>query len=67
MMCTLYSVGDGRLGYPEAAPYDAIHVGAAAATIPKAVSTKQPMHPSLFAYTHGKNANNIAVHIRNIL
>lgn len=23
-------VGDGRLGYPEGAPYDAIHVGAAA-------------------------------------
>lgn len=28
-------VGDGRLGYPEGAPYDAIHVGAAAATVPK--------------------------------
>ncbi|XP_031435741.1 l-isoaspartyl protein carboxyl methyltransferase, like isoform X2 [Clupea harengus] len=28
-------VGDGRLGYPEEAPYDAIHVGAAAPTIPK--------------------------------
>ncbi|XP_058844039.1 protein-L-isoaspartate(D-aspartate) O-methyltransferase-like isoform X2 [Acipenser ruthenus] len=28
-------VGDGRLGYPEGAPYDAIHVGAAAATLPK--------------------------------
>lgn len=26
--------GDGRLGYPEHAPYDAIHVGAAAAEIP---------------------------------
>ena len=32
-------VGDGRLGYPEGAPYDAIHVGAAAPTLPKAVST----------------------------
>ncbi|XP_061552751.1 l-isoaspartyl protein carboxyl methyltransferase, like [Phycodurus eques] len=30
-------VGDGRLGYPEGAPYDAIHVGAAAATVPKAL------------------------------
>ncbi|XP_029900082.1 l-isoaspartyl protein carboxyl methyltransferase, like isoform X2 [Myripristis murdjan] len=30
-------VGDGRLGYPDGAPYDAIHVGAAAATIPKAL------------------------------
>ncbi|XP_048084323.1 l-isoaspartyl protein carboxyl methyltransferase, like isoform X1 [Alosa alosa] len=30
-------VGDGRLGFPEQAPYDAIHVGAAAPTIPKAL------------------------------
>lgn len=30
-------VGDGRLGFPESAPYDAIHVGAAAPTIPKAL------------------------------
>ncbi|XP_051477172.1 protein-L-isoaspartate(D-aspartate) O-methyltransferase-like isoform X2 [Apus apus] len=28
-------VGDGRQGYPEEAPYDAIHVGAAAAAVPK--------------------------------
>ncbi|XP_064421134.1 l-isoaspartyl protein carboxyl methyltransferase, like isoform X1 [Latimeria chalumnae] len=28
-------VGDGRLGYPDDAPYDAIHVGAAAASVPK--------------------------------
>ncbi len=32
-------MGDGRLGCPEGAPYDAIHVGAAAATVPKAVRT----------------------------
>ena len=38
------SVGDGRLGYPEGAPYDAIHVGAAAPTLPKAVSTRVPAH-----------------------
>ncbi|XP_049595369.1 l-isoaspartyl protein carboxyl methyltransferase, like [Syngnathus scovelli] len=30
-------MGDGRLGYPEGAPYDAIHVGAAAPTVPKAL------------------------------
>ncbi|MFT7817301.1 protein-L-isoaspartate(D-aspartate) O-methyltransferase-like, partial [Arapaima gigas] len=30
-------VGDGRLGYPDDAPYDAIHVGAAAATLPTAL------------------------------
>jgi len=29
--------GDGRLGYPPKGPYDAIHVGAAAATIPPAL------------------------------
>lgn len=30
--------GDGRLGYEADAPYDAIHVGAAAAEIPQAVN-----------------------------
>ncbi|KAF5459972.1 hypothetical protein F2P56_019876, partial [Juglans regia] len=30
-------VGDGRLGWPEHAPYDAIHVGAAAPEIPQAL------------------------------
>ena len=35
----LHVVGDGRLGYPDSAPYDAIHVGAAAPTLPQAVST----------------------------
>lgn len=29
--------GDGRLGFAERAPYDAIHVGAAAATVPPAL------------------------------
>ncbi|MCO5605743.1 hypothetical protein L7F22_059927 [Adiantum nelumboides] len=28
---------DGKLGYPDGAPYDAIHVGAAAAVVPKAL------------------------------
>ncbi|GBP45165.1 hypothetical protein EVAR_95817_1 [Eumeta japonica] len=30
-------VGDGRLGYPEEAPYNAIHVGAAAPQLPQAL------------------------------
>lgn len=30
-------VGDGRQGYTELGPYDAIHVGAAAATLPQAL------------------------------
>jgi len=33
----LLVVGDGRLGYPEGAPYSAIHVGAAAPVLPQAV------------------------------
>lgn len=36
---SLSTVGDGRFGYSDGAPYDAIHVGAAAATVPKAVRT----------------------------
>lgn len=35
---TSFSVGDGRMGYAEEAPYDAIHVGAAAPVVPQAVS-----------------------------
>lgn len=30
-------LGDGRQGYPELGPYDAIHVGAAAPTLPQAL------------------------------
>merc|ERR1712007_236486 len=30
-----YVVGDGRLGHAESAPYDCIHVGAAADTLPQ--------------------------------
>ncbi|XP_034018539.1 protein-L-isoaspartate(D-aspartate) O-methyltransferase isoform X2 [Thalassophryne amazonica] len=30
-------VGDGRLGYPDESPYDAIHVGAAASEVPQAL------------------------------
>eukprot|EP00252_Welwitschia_mirabilis_P024057 TRINITY_DN6999_c0_g1_i1.p1 TRINITY_DN6999_c0_g1~~TRINITY_DN6999_c0_g1_i1.p1 ORF type:complete len:216 (+),score=53.46 TRINITY_DN6999_c0_g1_i1:188-835(+) len=30
-------VGDGKKGFPEKAPYDAIHVGAAAADVPQAL------------------------------
>ena len=32
-----FAVGDGRKGYPPEAPYDAIHVGAAAPELPEAV------------------------------
>ena len=32
------SVGDGRQGHPEDAPYNAIHVGAATPTLPEVVS-----------------------------
>jgi len=33
-------VGDGRQGYPEEAPYDAIHVGAAVDAVPRALITQ---------------------------
>ena len=33
-----FVVGDGRQGLAEEGPYDAIHVGAAAPTLPEAVS-----------------------------
>lgn len=35
-------VGDGRKGYEPEAPYDAIHVGAAAKELPQAVSLSSP-------------------------
>ena len=36
--CRIHVVcGDGRLGYPPLAPYDAIHVGAAASEVPSAL------------------------------
>ncbi len=35
----LLFTGDGREGYKDKAPYNAIHVGAAAPSIPKAVSS----------------------------
>ena len=31
-------MGDGRLGYPEDAPYDAINVGASTSVVPDTVS-----------------------------
>ena len=40
------SVGDGRLGYPDVAPYDAIHVGAAAPEVPQAVRNCIPLAPA---------------------
>jgi len=39
-LCCVFKIikeTDGRLGYPDGAPYDAIHVGAAAPTVPKAL------------------------------
>lgn len=32
-------MGDGRLGHEDEAPYNAIHVGAAAVEVPQAVSS----------------------------
>lgn len=33
----IFAVGDGRMGFTEEAPFDAIHVGAAAPNVPQAV------------------------------
>lgn len=41
-------VGDGRLGYLEEAPYDAIHVGAAANPVPKALLDQLSVGGCLF-------------------
>ena len=35
--CNFVTDGDGRKGYASEAPYNAIHVGAAGAEVPKAV------------------------------
>ena len=37
-------VGDGRKGYQPSAPYDVIHVGAAAPEIPSDVSWEKSLH-----------------------
>ena len=36
--CVKFMHGDGRSGYVQEAPYDVIHVGAAASTVPQSVS-----------------------------
>lgn len=36
-------LGDGRQGYPSDGPYNAIHVGAAAPTLPQPVSKNLPL------------------------
>lgn len=41
-------VGDGRLGVPELGPYNAIHVGAAAATVPEALVEQLKVSPELY-------------------
>ncbi|KAG6326952.1 hypothetical protein ID866_12137 [Astraeus odoratus] len=51
-------VGDGRLGYPPDGPYDAIHVGAAAPTLP------QPLVDQL--KTPGKMFIPVGVHSQSI-
>lgn len=40
--------GDGRLGYPAAAPYDAIHVGAAAPRVPDALIDQLKMPGKMY-------------------
>jgi protein-L-isoaspartate O-methyltransferase len=48
----LMVVGDGRKGYAAEAPYDAIHVGAAAPTLPQDLGkgTRQRRHMMLYTW-----------------
>ena len=45
-----YVVGDGRQGWRDKAPYDAIHVGAAAASVPEAVRAYTKLYHLEFIY-----------------
>ena len=47
-----FVVGDGRLGYEPDAPYDAIHVGAAAPTLPEDVSYFLALYIRNFSFTN---------------
>ena len=44
VVCHYMIVGDGRLGYPEVAPFNAIHVGAAAHVVPQAARLYNHSH-----------------------
>lgn len=58
MITPCVPVGDGRLGYTEDAPYNAIHVGAAAPTLPQAVSQRNQLRPDLPNSLMGKEVKN---------
>lgn len=68
----VFSVGDGRLGFTDGAPYDAIHVGAAAPTVPKAVGTHNLPYMVLqsypiYAYYCHISSQNLWYFLHNIL
>ena len=50
MFVAHYVVGDGRQGWQDKAPYDAIHVGAATASVPEAVRTHTKLYHLEFIY-----------------
>ena len=56
-MISILTAGDGRLGYPDDAPYDAIHVGAAAAVIPQPVSCNSSSNMSPYRIPCNSNSN----------
>ena len=58
--------GDGRLGYPPRAPYDAIHVGAAARSVPKALITQlAPVGVMIIPVGPAGGAKTTAMHMLN--
>lgn len=45
-----FKVGDGRLGFPELGPYNAIHVGAAAPELPQPLVDQLKVNLFLVSY-----------------
>jgi hypothetical protein len=50
-----FVVGDGRKGYNSEAPYDAIHVGAAAGKLPQEVDSFRVLEVRMDFYRRGRD------------
>lgn len=58
-------VGDGRQGFAELGPYDAIHVGAAAPTLPQALVDQ--LKVTFFKYTYIQFCHKLSIFLTTIL